>query len=269
MAAMRPLVVRVLVVRPLDVRRVLALAVVVLALTVSACGGEAPAPSPTATTSSTGSSASPTSSPSPSPTPSSTTPRPTPPAWAEPIVEPLAPDDISTARLTPAGALAGDRDTVAGAAGALDQIVVTWSEGSDPLRQAHGLAIWQRFPDAPAWSVVYSFVDKASAGVLGVRVELGDLTGDGHEDVLSLESLGGSGACGVWRVIATQEGITSEIYGQQTCDTQVEIDAGTLVVTESVYAPGDSHCCPSKYRTTTLRWNGETWDILSREVTPA
>ena len=220
---------------------------VVLALMVSACSGTAPAPSPTPTTAPTSPPTSPPSSPSPSPTASPTsTPRPTPPQWAKPIVEPLAPNDIPTSRLVPTGAQAGDRQTVPASGEVLDQIVVTWSEGSGPFQQAHGLAIWQRFPDAPAWSVVYSFVDEIAAGVLGIRVELGDLTGDGHEDVLSFESLGGSGACGVWRVIAAQGEVTAEIYKQQTCDTQVEIDAGTLVVTESVYAPGDSHCCPSK-----------------------
>ena len=248
-----------------------ALAVAVFALLAAACGGESPPPpSPTPTATIPTSSPSPMVSPSPSPTLSPTsTPRPTPPSWAEPIVKRVTPEDIPTERLIPPDTQAGDRDLATGAAGVLDQIVVTWSEGSDPFQQAHGLAIWQEFPDAPAWSVVYSFVDRASAGVLGIRVEFGDLTGDGHEDVLSLESLGGNGACGVWRVIATRDGVTDEIYDEQTCDTQVEMDAGTLVVTESVYATGDSHCCPSKYRTTTLRWNGETWDVVSREVTQA
>ena len=246
------------------------LAVAVFALLASACGGEQIPPASPSPTAATPSSPSPTTSPSLSPTLSPMpTPRPTPPSWAEPIVRPVAPEDIPVERLIPPDTQAGEHNVVTAAAGVLDQIIVTWSEGSDPFRQTHGLAIWQRFPDAPAWSVVYSFVDRASAGVLGIRVELGDLTGDGHEDVLSLESLGGSGACGVWRVIATQDGITNEIYDEQACDAQVEIAAGALVVTESVYEPGDSHCCPSKYRTTTLRWNGETWDVVSRNVTPA
>jgi hypothetical protein len=217
--------------------------IALIALVASACAGTTPASGRTAI------------------------PRPAQPRWAEPIAEPLAPDDVATSRLIPAGAQADDRRTVPASANVPDQIVVTWSQGSDPFRQAHGLAIWQRFPEAPAWSVVYSFVDEAAAGVLGVRTQLGDLTGDGHDDVLSLESLGGSGACGVWRVIAAHEGVTGEVFRRRTCDTQVRIEAGTLVLTRCVYAPEDPHCCPGRYRTTTLRWNGEAWGVVGREVT--
>jgi hypothetical protein len=60
-----------------------------------------------------------------------------------------------------------------------------------------------------------------------------------------------------------------QIWNRTTCDTQVRPADGDLVVREAVFETGDAHCCPSAFRTTTLRWNGETWDVVSRETTPA
>jgi len=153
------------------------------------------------------------------------------------------------------------------AAGVLDQIVVTWSSGTDPFRQEHGLAVWQRFPDRPSWSVVHAFLDDVGRGVFGIRVQIGDLSGDGHEDVLSFEDRGGSGGCGVWRLAASGAVGVTELYRRHTCDTDMAVRDGALVVTESVYEPGDAHCCPSATRTTTLRWDGAAWQIVARELT--
>ena len=36
---------------------------------------------------------------------------------------------------------------------------------------------------------------------------------------------------------------------------------------ESVYGPGDPHCCPSGVRTSTLEWDGTRWRVTSREET--
>ncbi|MBI2238995.1 MAG: hypothetical protein HYU54_10805 [Actinobacteria bacterium] len=236
-----------------------------LGLLVGACGGtEVVAPSPS--TPAAPGSGSPPSSPSFGPSPSSS-PRPIPPAWAEPIERPLPAEDIPVDRLIPPGAEATGTRIIPPAAGALDQIVVTWSSGEDPFRQERGLAVWQRYPDRPSWSVAYAFLDDVDKGVLGIRVQLGDVTGDGREDLLSFEDQGGSGGCGVWRIIATGEGTGTEIFHRRTCDTNIAIGAGTLVIDASVYAPGDSHCCPSATRTTTLRWDGSTWQVVDRVVT--
>ncbi len=45
------------------------------------------------------------------------------------------------------------------------------------------------------------------------------------------------------------------------------IGEGKLVVTSSVYRPGDSHCCPSATRLTTLSWNGRRWIVADKQVT--
>ncbi len=250
----------------------------VLALLAAACGVEAPGP-PSPTPSPPGVSpatpASPTpAGPSPSPAGPSPTPtavsRPEAPPWATPIDQPLPAADIAPERLVPPGAEATDLTVLPAAGGVPEQVVVAWSRGADPFARAHGLAVWQRFPEPPAWSVVYAFRDGPGDGVLGLRIEAtGDLTGDAHLDVLSREDLGGSGACAVWRVVAAGPEGTRQVYREQTCDARVEIGDGVLVVTEAVFGPDDPHCCPSAFRTTTLRWDRQGWTVVGRTVEPA
>ncbi len=145
------------------------------------------------------------------------------------------------------------------------QIGLAWRRGNLFSAQL-GFELWQAFADGPAWRVVYAFTDEPSAGDLGVRFETGDLTGDGVPDALTFEDLGGSGACGVWRVVASGTGSAAEIYRKQTCDTEVRISDGDLVMREALFAPGDAHCCPSRYRTTTLAWDGSAWQVLDEVV---
>ena len=149
-------------------------------------------------------------------------------------------------------------------------LAFAWSRGGAGGSES-GLEIWDRWDSAvhAPWNVVYAFTDRPVTGVLGVRFESGDLTHDRSPDLLSFESLGGSGACGIWRVIRMQVGAYEQIYRSQTCDTDVRISAGDLAIRESVYGPEDAHCCPSSYRLTTLRWVRERWKVSSRTTVPA
>jgi hypothetical protein len=150
-------------------------------------------------------------------------------------------------------------------------VAFAWARGSDPFATQSGFEVWTRTRRAePPWQVVYAFTDEPSSGVLGVRAEaFADVTGDGVPDALTFEDLGGSGACGVWRVVRMGRGDATEIYAKQTCDAQMRILGRELQIRASVYRPGDAHCCPSAYRTTTLRWSGEGWDVVDRSTTPA
>ena len=115
---------------------------------------------------------------------------------------------------------------------------------------------------------MYAFTDPGRLGVFGIRVEAGELTGDAIPDILSFEDVGGSGACGTYRVIATAAGDAREIFRRDVCDTQIAISGGDLRIREAVFHGGDPHCCPSAFRESTLRWSGTSWDEVSSEVVP-
>jgi hypothetical protein len=151
----------------------------------------------------------------------------------------------------------------------VSQIALAWTRGVDPFSSEHGFELWQLFLDAPPWRVVYAFTDPASEEVFGVRFDMGDVTGDAIPDALTFEDKGGSGGCGVWRVVRSGSGFATPIFHRSTCDTQIELASGTLRIRAAEYEPGDSHCCPSRFRTTTIRWDGRGWTVVDRVVTPA
>jgi hypothetical protein len=149
----------------------------------------------------------------------------------------------------------------------LDQIAVAWRRGPDAFASTHGLVVWQRF-EGPSWRALYAFTDRPSSGVLGITIEPGDLTGDGIADLLTNEQTGGTGACGRWRVVASEPGGANEIFRRDTCDTEIAVAQGELRIREAVYDPGDPHCCPSAFRAITLRWDGSDWRQTSSQVQP-
>jgi len=182
---------------------------------------------------------------------------------------PASVGDVPLASLVPPGAQVTSVWRPSTPAGGLSQIAVAWTRGGDPFAAEHGFEVWQAFPDKPAWRVVYAFTDAPGSGVLGVRFDAGDLTSDGLPDLLSFEDVGGSGACGVWRVVESTPGSAAQILRRKTCDTQMQIAGGTLRIRSAVYRTGDAHCCPSAYRTTTLGWSQTGWTVIARETAPA
>jgi hypothetical protein len=252
-----------------------------LALAVAACSSGEPAPGPTGSTA--------PSAPSPSPTaaPSATTGPATGPSGAPtPLPQPdvRLPDGMSTivddpadvtaisagdlTPLVPPGSTPATSANLARPQAPIDQIAVTWRAGEPPAGRT-GLIVWQRAPGDPAWRAVYAFTDPPGRGVFGVRMDQGDLTGDGIADLLSFEDQGGSGACGTFRVVASTDGDATEILRRSVCDSEIQIAGGDLRMREAVFEPDDPHCCPSAFRTTVLRWTGSDWEEVSSEVSAA
>lgn len=241
-----------------------------LLVLVTSCGVEsAPVPSPTRTVEPTATSPSPTLTGTATPilTPS--------PVIDVPVDAPTtygrrqSTDKVPVAELVPVGAEVTTVRRLLSSPGSVPQIALAWTRGLDPFSAEHGFELWQLFLHAPAWRVVYAFTDPPSEGVLGVRFDVGDVTGDAIPDALTFEDKGGSGGCGVWRVVQSGAGFATPIFRRSTCDTQIELASGTLRIRSAEYEPGDSHCCPSRFRTTTIRWDGYGWTVVDRVVTPA
>jgi hypothetical protein len=141
--------------------------------------------------------------------------------------------------------------------------------GTDPFRQSHGLIVWRRFPGGtPPWRPVFGLADAPDRGVVQIRAIIGDATGDGSPDALTFEDMGGSGACGTWRVLDLAA--NAEVYHRKTCDTTIDLsnDPVGLVVREAVFAEGDAHCCPSATRSTVLVLDSTAWVVDSTVERP-
>jgi hypothetical protein len=150
-----------------------------------------------------------------------------------------------------------------------EQVEIVWSRGEDPFARERGFALWMPLDDPPRWEVVYAFTAPVDRGVLGIRTQRGDVTGDLVPELLVVEDVGGSGACAVWRVVATGDGTAGEVFRRRTCDADLAIVDGDLELREAVFEPGDSHCCPSAYRTTTLAWDGARFVPIDVTESPA
>lgn len=183
--------------------------------------------------------------------------------------DPGAVDAVETgdpAPLAPPGAEVTRSAVLIAADDRAEQVAVTWRRGDDPFAAEHGFVVWQRFTDDPVWRAVYAFTDRPRKGVLGVRLDADDLTGDTALDALTFEQQGGTGACGIWRVVVSTPGAAAEVLRRSTCDIEIRIARGGLSVREAVFEPDDPHCCPSHIRNSRLEWDGETFVEVSSEL---
>jgi len=145
------------------------------------------------------------------------------------------------------------------------QLLVEWERGGsagDPFTWERGISVWQAgLRDRNSWTRVYSI--HVAPGYGPVRVDLGDLTGDGHADLLLAEDDGGTGDCGPRRVLADVGGQVRQIFGRLTCDTEFAIRRLALVSVGAAYSARDGHCCPTFTRRSALRWNGKRFRAVS------
>jgi hypothetical protein len=220
-----------------------------LVLLAAACTGEPAAP-PTTTPPTSSASLSPSAEPptatvsaKPSPGPS-VSPTGIPPGVPGSFDEDVEPSEIPPGSLIPPGTSVTDvwyADTTAA-----QTILVAYVEpGTDPLRQEHALVVWRRFEGEPVpWRPVFGIRDTPERGVLAIRAVIGDATGDGSPDALTFEDMGGSGACGTWRVLDLAANV--QVFKRKTCDTTIDLstDPAGLSVREAVYEPGDARRRP-------------------------
>jgi hypothetical protein len=234
-----------------------------LALATAGCAEEPRAPSgPTPSTSvsvTTSIGPEPSLNPEPSPDPEAG-------AMPTTFVADLAPPDLPPEELVPTGAdVTGewfaftDRGTA---------VLIAWVEpGTDYSRLPRGFAVWRHFDAEPHWRTALIRLHGPEDGIQEIQIATGDLTGDGSDDALVFEGVGGSGACGRWSVVDLAR--VKETYRRDLCDGRIEPgppDSPGLVLTESVYRQGDAHCCPSAIRRTTLIWTSTMWRVMDRTL---
>ena len=177
----------------------------------------------------------------------------------------IAAGDFSA--LVPPGASSANASVLVTPEDPIDQIALTWLD-EEPSGRRTGLIVWQRFEDPPIWRAVYAFTDRRRKGVFGIRVDTGDVTGDGISDLLSFEDVGGSGACGTYRVITSVLGDASEIFRRDTCDTEIAISRGDLRVREAVYGPTTRTAARAPSAPRSCGGTATSWEEISSEVVP-
>jgi hypothetical protein len=178
--------------------------------------------------------------------------------------------DLPAEALVPVGTTPSELWPVVASDGTQFALVAFEESSEDPLRQPRGLIVWRRFEDAPPWRPVLGITDDADTGVVQITATIGDATGDGSPDALTFEDTGGSGACGVWRVLDLAA--NAQVFERRTCDTTIETSADPvgLIVNEAVFEGGDAHCCPSAFTVSILEFDGSPdWSVLSTTEQPA
>lgn len=137
-----------------------------------------------------------------------------------------------------------------------------------------GILVWQASSDGrtTAWRVVYG---RRYPSYLSVRYQIGDVTRDGHADVL-VEAAMGSAGCGSRRMIATVAGETREILSRYDCEIGMHIgtrrkraESGDLWIREPVgrcpYPDPSAHCFGGS-RTLRKRWDGSRLVTIDSSV---
>jgi hypothetical protein len=148
---------------------------------------------------------------------------------------------------------------VPAAAGIPPEIVVTW----DDDRGLHGLAVWQRRPGLVGdWSRIFTRRREDVAPFQRFETTVGDVTGDGHQDLLVFEDEDGSGGWGTYRLLAVVSGAMRQLYVRRASSdwTAIRLGHHALLVRDGIgkdpRSAGNIHCCPRFIRTRVKRWNG-------------
>ena len=177
--------------------------------------------------------------------------------------------DLPPEALVPVGTAPSELWPVVASNGKQFALVSFAAPSADPFRQTRGMIVWRRFDVAPPWRPVFGIYAAPDAGVVQIRATIGDATGDGSPDALTFEDTGGSGACGVWRVLDLAA--NAQVFQRRTCDTTIELSADPvgLSLREAVFEEGDAHCCPSAFTVSILEFEGSPdWTVVSTAEQP-
>jgi hypothetical protein len=120
-----------------------------------------------------------------------------------------------------------------------------------------GVLLWEpsTMGRRSVWRVVYG---RRVAADDYVTADIGDMSGDGHPEVM-FAGLHGSGGCGATRLLVTTERGVKEALRHEGCETASELSGGLFHLREPVgpcpYRQTGAHCYGG-VRDTQMRWNG-------------
>jgi len=147
------------------------------------------------------------------------------------------------------------------------QVLVEWNQNA-PVREVGsysgrwGLTLWTFAPRPGVrpdlWRAVNIPVLRAAGpGAPYTEVSIGDVTGDGHPDVLVQQEHWNQG-CGPHEVIATlPNGQIWRVFNHGgLCNTIFEAKDGLLRLDMPYFTDHEPVCCPNKHEDLRLRWNG-------------
>jgi hypothetical protein len=143
--------------------------------------------------------------------------------------------------------------------GAPEQLAVHWSRqvriqsgGVGDTEPQEGVLIWQRVTPA-RWRIVYR---RRATDFAMIGLTIGDATGDGHPDVLLVQSEG-SGGCGPRVLVAWAAGRERTLLTRNECESAFQLKHGALLVDEPTgpcpYRTGSAHCFGGS-RHIVMRW---------------
>lgn len=100
-----------------------------------------------------------------------------------------------------------------------------------------------------------------------LSLQTGDVTGDGHPDILIADPSNGSGGCAFYRVLASEGRHIRQIFYRAHCEGEITFDGGLVHIDGAVWPRGctAAHGCGSY--TKLLRWTGSDWATVSKHVT--
>jgi FG-GAP repeat len=150
------------------------------------------------------------------------------------------------------------------------EVAVTWRRdftARHPFPD-FGLVVWERVRGLVAvWrrSYAWSIETTKLTEINGIRVSVGDFTGDGHPDLLLAEDTDGSAGGASYVAIALFPAHSRALWHRDLAmdEGTIALAQGAIKVTEGFdrYDRG-IHCCFRKVRVRWLRWNGERMAVV-------
>lgn len=182
--------------------------------------------------------------------------------------EPLVAHMTRFARFAPRYATIDDHFAIARSAREPAELVVAWdrlhlASAKSPPAQQQGVTVWTHSPSG--WRRADHFQENYA--FVRVFAKAGDVTHDGHADVVEDAMGDGTAGCRFYRVVATIEGHVRVVYERRNiCEAGgIAARGGNLDVTTIVgpcpYRGGSVHCYGGT-RTQTLRWDGRRFRVV-------